>query len=126
MPQVWVYGTLKKGGANHHYLAQSMYRGQATLTFQGRLFDVGFPVLMKSRNKINIEGELYDVDRETFDRLDRLEGNGHMYQRRRKRLADGRYAWIYIGKNSFWQPRAYGRPVMPQADGIIRWNRSAR
>jgi len=121
MPQVFVYGTLKQGGRNHHCLNGALYRGPVTLTFKARMFDVGFPVLMKSRNKINVEGELYDVDAETFAALDRLEGQGRMYMRRRKRLADGRTAWVYLGMNSFWQPRAYGRPVLPGADGTIKW-----
>jgi gamma-glutamylaminecyclotransferase len=121
MPQVFVYGTLKTGGHNHHYLRNAISHGPATLTFKGKMFDVGFPVLMKSREKVKVEGELFDVDRATFAALDRLEGQGHMYKRKRKRLQDGRYAWVYIGMNKFWQPRAYGRPVTPNSDGTIRW-----
>ena len=122
---VFTYGTLKRGGHNHHYLQNATYVGTITLPFKGRMFDVGFPVLMKSRSTVKVEGELYEVDRETFDRLDRLEGQGHMYMRRRKRLANGSYAWVYIGMNRFWEPRAYGRPVQPDATNTINW-RSAR
>ena len=120
----YVYGTLKKGYGNHHILANSTFLGTEILTFKGRMYDVGFPVLMKSREKISVEGELYNVDTATFRRLDRLESEGTMYKRRRKRLEDGRMVYYYQGMNKFWRARAYGRPVHPDSDNVIRWRRS--
>jgi gamma-glutamylcyclotransferase (GGCT)/AIG2-like uncharacterized protein YtfP len=119
--QVFVYGTLKSGHGNHHYLRNATFKGPLTLTLKAKMFCVGFPVLMKSRDKVKVEGELYEVDRATFAALDRLEGQNHMYKRRRNRLPDGTYAWIYIGMNRFWQARAYGKPVSPDESNTIRW-----
>jgi gamma-glutamylcyclotransferase (GGCT)/AIG2-like uncharacterized protein YtfP len=119
--QVFVYGTLKQGHGNHHYLRNATFKGAVALTFKGRMFDVGFPVLMKGRNKVKVAGEIYQVDKATFAALDRLEGQGHMYMRRRKRLPDGTHAWVYIGMNRFWQARAYGKPVSPDESNTIRW-----
>ena len=120
--KVIVYGTLKQGYGNHHYLRSATYLGTETLKFNGRMFCVGFPVLMKSRSKIQVEVEVYKVDAATFAALDRLEGQGHMYMRKRKKLADGSMSYYYQGMNRFWQARAMGKTVYPQADGVVRWS----
>jgi len=126
MPIVYVYGTLKHGYGNHRLLevASTNPLGTARFTFKAKMFCVGFPVLMKSRSKITVEGELYEVDTATFKRLDRLESNGRMYKRKRKKLPNGKHAWYYMGMNSYWQPRAYGKHIQPDDDGVIRWRRS--
>ena len=121
MPLCFVYGTLKKGQHNHHLLKGATFQGTYTLNFNARMFDVGFPVIVDAQTPLRIEGEVYEVDTDTFARLDRLEGNGRMYQRRRKRLGDGRRAWCYIGKEEYWAGDRGGYPVRPQADGVIRW-----
>jgi len=124
MPLVWVYGTLKSGHRNHCVLgAKSVNHGPAVFTFQASaMYDVGFPIIMKGQSRIQVQGELYHVDGATFRRLDVLESNGHMYKRRRKRLPDGRQAWVYIGMDKFWAPQRLVRPVQPDSDGVIRWN----
>ena len=121
MPLVFTYGTLKQGQRNHFILRYSSYYGPATLAFKARMFDVGFPVLMSSRSILKVEGEVYIVDADTLRRLDSLESNGRMYKRRQKRLPDGRRVWVYIGMNGFWEPRKYGKPVLPDEDGTVRW-----
>ena len=123
MPLVFVYGTLKKGHRNHYVIEgpTTTFHSTAVLPFKARMFCVGFPVIVKSASPIQIEGELYSVDRATFRDLDSLESNGRMYKRRRKRLADGRLAWVYIGMDRFWQARTHSNPVLPDADGVTRW-----
>lgn len=112
---VFVYGTLKRNHRNDFILADARFVGEGETVARCRLFHAGFPVLRR-RDKPQLEsnasvlGEVYEVtDPETMDRLDRLESNGRMYHRQRKRvrLASGRVvtAWTYVGDTKFWRPR---------------------
>jgi gamma-glutamylcyclotransferase (GGCT)/AIG2-like uncharacterized protein YtfP len=121
MPTCWVYGTLKRERSNHHYLKSATFKGTLILPFNARMICVGFPVILDDAAPILVEGEVYEVDNATFERLDRLEGEGHMYKRRRKRIGGGRRAWVYIGASQFWERRA-GQPVTPDFDNVIRWS----
>ena len=119
---VYVYGTLKRGHYNNHILQDATFVGTATLSFKARMFCVGFPVLIEGETPVKVEGELFEVDAQTFHDLDRLEGQGRMYQRRRVRIPGGKRAWVYIGKDDYWQhhPR-YRCSVSPDSDNVIRW-----
>ncbi len=50
------------------------------------------------QTELNIHGEVFAVDGETLQRLDRLEGVPRLYQRHRRQLQDGRHAWLYLGR----------------------------
>src|SRR5262245_62993260 len=81
---VFVYGTLKKGFRNHHLLETSKLVVADVLTSRRyRMLDVGFPVLLPKGNGTEglVKGEVYEVDAETLQQLDRLEGEGRMYHR---------------------------------------------
>ncbi|WP_443257757.1 gamma-glutamylcyclotransferase [Virgibacillus sp. L01] len=74
MPNVFVYGTLRKGERNHHFL------DGAPCTFgqcqtNGSLYDTnnGYPV-MKENKSSWIYGELYEVTESQLRAIDRLEG----------------------------------------------------
>ena len=70
--QVFVYGTLKRGFYNHAPLLEdATFVGTATLGFKARMFCVGFPVLIEGETPVQVEGELFEVNRATFRRLDR-------------------------------------------------------
>lgn len=108
MTKVAVYGTLKRGFSNHHLLEKAMYIGEAQTGLPFRLYTVGFPVLLpgtKDDPGTPVRVELYDVTAEQLHWLDRLEGNGRMYQRERRRFRTSSggvgysvRAWVYIGK----------------------------
>lgn len=69
--QVAVYGTLKQGGNNHHYLNGAEYLGSAQLDGFS-LYDLGpWPAARQEPGVIQVE--VYTVDRETFATLDQLE-----------------------------------------------------
>jgi len=78
---VFVYGSLMTGRANHdNFLKNSIRMGE------GRLFGFGLYKLdsfpgVKPRKKGYVLGELYLVDQMTLGRLDRLKGNGNLYDR---------------------------------------------
>jgi len=78
---VFVYGTLMTGRANHdHFLKNSMMMGEGRL-FGFALYELGSYPGIKPKKKGQVLGELYLVDQKTLERLDRLEGNGALYDR---------------------------------------------
>jgi len=77
---VFVYGTLKTGGGNHYLLSNSRFVERYVLD-NHVLYDIGhgFPYLTKGDGAVY--GEIYEVDKNTLDRLDALEGLGLLYNR---------------------------------------------
>ncbi len=96
-----VYGTLRAGEGNHCLVADA--RSNTPCTIPGRLMDTGygFPALVPDAAAVTV-GELLEITREEFARVDRLEGYPHLYTRRRLkvRLESGREktAWVYVMK----------------------------
>lgn len=72
---VFVYGTLKTGGGNHHLLHSSTSLGLATTTEDTfTMYDGGFPYVI-DEGFFKIRGELFEVTNPiTLENLDRLEG----------------------------------------------------
>ncbi|MFM7674608.1 MAG: gamma-glutamylcyclotransferase [Synechococcus sp.] len=127
---MFVYGTLRRGRRNHHWLEGSRFLGEAALE-QVLLYDLGpFPmaVLLEDLRRagarlpaelLPVRGELFSLEGDRLDRLDQLEGTPRLYERRVLPLADGRRAWVYLGRprqvrhsrllvEGFWQ--GSGRP----------------
>ena len=95
---VFVYGSLKRGERFHHQLAGATFEGTAEL--QGlELYDLGpFPMaILNARAQTPLSGELYRVNAQQLEALDRFEGAPRLYQRTLHGLADGRQAWVYLG-----------------------------
>lgn len=93
---VFVYGTLKRGGRNHHWLKDASWAGEASLDGVV-LHDLGpFPMAVIGAG--TAFGEVYAVEASGLDRLDELEGYPRLYDRRQLPLNDGRLAWIYLGR----------------------------
>lgn len=93
---VFVYGTLKRGHGNHHWLLEAPFLGEAVLP-EVVLHDLGpFPMAVPGEGVVR--GEVYGVDAAGLARLDRLEGYPRLYDRRPLPLADGRRAWVYLGR----------------------------
>jgi len=93
---VFVYGTLKRGHGNHHWLADAPFLGEAALP-NVVLHDLGpFPMAVPGEGLVL--GEVYAVDAAGLARLDRLEGYPRLYDRRPLPLVDGRTAWVYLGR----------------------------
>ncbi|MCX6937780.1 MAG: gamma-glutamylcyclotransferase [Verrucomicrobia bacterium] len=81
---VFVYGTLKRGGSNHAFLADQTYLGEAALRPGFSLYSLGdYPGLVSEpENTKNVTGELWAVDASTLANLDALEGiNEGLYAR---------------------------------------------
>ncbi|MBM5799379.1 MAG: gamma-glutamylcyclotransferase [Cyanobacteria bacterium K_DeepCast_35m_m2_023] len=96
---VFVYGSLKRGQANHRQIVSGVFVGPAQL--QGlALYDLGpFPMAIVSDEPTHIlHGELYRVSSQLLHALDRFEGAPRLYGRQRRLLTDGRPVWIYVGR----------------------------
>jgi gamma-glutamylcyclotransferase (GGCT)/AIG2-like uncharacterized protein YtfP len=95
-PLLFVYGSLKRGQRAHHLLQGLPWLGQAWLP-GACLHDLG-PFPMAVLGEGSIQGELYGVSEADLAALDRFEGAPRLYQRHWLSLADGRSAWVYLGR----------------------------
>lgn len=84
---VFVYGTLRKGESNSHYLNEAECVEENCL-IEGTLYDTkcGYPALLQTKGKISVVGELYEVTDKELKQLDELEdyhenGTNNLYER---------------------------------------------
>ena len=90
--RLFVYGSLRRGQANHRELAgASFVRSLATAPRYALVERDGYPALVPGTGAV--EGELYEVAHEHLARLDAFEGSG--YVRAQVTLADGSAALAY-------------------------------
>lgn len=106
---VFVYGSLKKGFGNHRLLVESELICEAvTLDSKYNMRSCGGFPGVHSNGENRISGELYSVDDITFESLDRLEGNGHFYNREEVFLVSTSQpamkpykAWMYLLREDY-------------------------
>lgn len=87
--RVFVYGTLKRGFSNHHFLRGQTFLGMATTVPGYRLFSLGdYPGLVHWEGDAqSVQGEVWQVDDACLADLDVLEGVSEgLYHRLRVRL----------------------------------------
>jgi gamma-glutamylaminecyclotransferase len=74
--RLFVYGTLKRGCSNHRHLAGQTFLGLARTPPGFRLYDLGgYPSLVaQSDDDMGVIGEVWLVDDNTLEELDRFEG----------------------------------------------------
>lgn len=117
MEKIFVYGTLKEGYGNHRLLTRSKKLGNYTVPSDSLcLVDLGpFPAVVHKEVfgiSTPITGEVYEVDDETFQSVDWLEGYPSFYNRTEIETDYGT-AWVYylpktrakyvaICKNGVW------------------------
>ncbi|XP_031625492.1 putative gamma-glutamylcyclotransferase CG2811 [Contarinia nasturtii] len=110
--QVFVYGTLKKGEPNHHWLTNKD-NGFARFECKGTT-EKKFPLLIATKYNIpflldnapdtghNICGEVYSVDETMFKNLDELEDYPELYDRNVFNVngldGNSHQCWIYLLK----------------------------
>lgn len=97
---VAVYGTLRRGYANAHFLANASFLG-TDLSHAIVLYDLGEYPGAKSAASDGIEVEVYRIDSQTLQALDQLEEfdpdnpASSLYVRRQLQTAFG-VAWVYL------------------------------
>src|SRR5262249_46638083 len=95
LARVLVYGSLLRGEGNHHVLARARFVRAATTSAAFELYDLGYFPGLVAGGVTAVKGEVYDVDPETLERLDRLEGHPSFYRRRPIALEDGTLVQAY-------------------------------
>lgn len=95
---VFVYGTLRQGESNHHFLEASQCLGSYETQPEFALYDLGdYPALIEGHQ--SIQGEVYLIDAKTLQRLDILEDVPVEYRRETISTPFGD-AWIYLYQDS--------------------------
>ena len=82
---VFVYGTLKQGFENNHLLAESEFIGNGITKCMYPMVAIvkAYPYLIDDENHGKfVKGEVYKIDKNTLNKLDRLEGYPEHYNRR--------------------------------------------
>ena len=76
MTCIFVYGTLKRGGRNHHFMAGQQFLGEARTAPGYALFSLGeYPGMVRSPvDREGVAGEVWAVDDRCLKQLDQLEG----------------------------------------------------
>lgn len=96
MTLVFVYGSLRRGECNHRVLAGARMIAAAQTSPRFRLVDLGaYPALLAG-GATAVLGEVYEVDGETLERLDRLEGHPTFYRREPMVLDNDQIAYVYV------------------------------
>lgn len=121
---VFVYGSLMKGLHNNYILETAEFQGKDFIPSSTySMYSLGgFPGLIKDTSGSIISGEVYKVDDETLQRLDRLEGNGHFYTREFAKTSSGLDVEVYV----LPKERVYGLPkVTPNNDDAsVCWRKA--
>jgi gamma-glutamylcyclotransferase (GGCT)/AIG2-like uncharacterized protein YtfP len=109
---LFVYGSLLRGQANHFWLREARYLGDAQTEPFFELLDLGpFPALVDG-GTATVHGELYEIGAELLPRLDVFEDVPELYRRARISLRGGVQAQAYL-----LQPRhLHGQPRVPSGD----------
>ena len=76
MTTLFIYGTLKRGGSNHVFLARQRFLGLARTESGFTLYSLGdYPGMVRAPgDTAGVTGELWVVDDACLAELDRLEG----------------------------------------------------
>jgi gamma-glutamylcyclotransferase (GGCT)/AIG2-like uncharacterized protein YtfP len=102
---VFVYGTLRRGGAGAMSIRfpDSKFIAEAKVT--GSLYDLGaYPGLLLNESSSPVIGEVYEVDDELLTKLDEFEASSH-YLRKQVEISfgnDRKLCWIYEPDPEFY------------------------
>jgi gamma-glutamylaminecyclotransferase len=104
MQKVFVYGTLMTGFENHIYMSKSRLLGKAMTMKKFYMTARFIPFVSDVENEKSnyIIGEVYEVDSQSLNSIDRLEGHPDFYKRKEidVRLDDGSTmkCWMYFSE----------------------------
>lgn len=105
---VFVYGTLRRGGAGAMSVRFPGAKFIADAKVSGRLYDLGaHPGVLLDESDSTVMGEVYEVDDELLNELDEFEASSH-YRRKQVEISLGthtRPCWVYEPEPEFYSPR---------------------
>ena len=101
MNLIFVYGTLRSSGGNSGLLREARFLSSAKTADRYALYVGGIPYAVEEKGESSIVGELWEVDDDTFRRIDLLEGHPRWYVRKLILIVlddtnDTVMAWIYF------------------------------
>ena len=105
---VFVYGTLRRGGAGSMSIRfpNSKFIAEAKVT--GSLYDLGaYPGMLLNESNSLVSGEVYEVDDEILKRLDDFEASSN-YLRKQVEISLGsnrKVCWVYEPDLEFYSHR---------------------
>lgn len=89
--KLFVYGTLKKGGALHTGVETSIVED----SIQGKMYSLGaFPAVRLDREG-TVYGEIHEIDDRFLEVYDRIEGEGRLYRRLNVTTNSGEEVQVY-------------------------------
>lgn len=97
MNRVFVYGTLKRGQRNEHFMHGAEYLGRHSTEKIYSMYEFEDYPAVCLRGSRAITGEVYQISDRQFGMLDDLEWYPHFYQRI-EILTGWGDAWMYIVK----------------------------
>ena len=95
---VFVYGTLRRGGAGPMAVRFPNARFIADAKVSGSLYDLGaYPGLLLNESNSTVTGEVYEVDDQTLNELDDFEASTNYWRKQVEILlgAQSRMGWTY-------------------------------
>ena len=105
---VFVYGTLRRGGAGAMSIRFPNSKFIADAKVSGSLYDLGaYPGLLLNESNSFVIGEVYEVDDEILHKLDDFEAASN-YWRRQVEISFGTHkgpCWTYEPNAEFYFPR---------------------
>ncbi len=105
---VFVYGTLRRGGAGAMSIRFPNSKFIADAKVSGSLYDLGaYPGLLLNESNSLVIGEVYEVDDELLNRLDEFEASSN-YLRKQVEIsldAHRKVCWVYEPNPEFYSPR---------------------
>ncbi|HEY0324062.1 MAG TPA: gamma-glutamylcyclotransferase family protein [Pyrinomonadaceae bacterium] len=105
---VFVYGTLRRGGARAMSIRFPNSKFIADVKVSGSLYDLGaYPGLLLNESSSLVAGEVYEVDDETLNELDDFEASSN-YWRKQVEISLGanrKACWTYEPNPEFYSPR---------------------
>ena len=110
--RVFVYGTLRAGGPNHHLLAGQTLVGPARTEPAFEFASLGAYPAMALGGRTSVIGEVYAVDAAGLAKLDWLEGHPEYYRRTPIRLDSGDDVLAYL----LSPEHIAGHPRIPSGD----------
>ena len=105
---VFVYGTLRRGGAGAMSIRFPKSTFIADAKVSGSLYDLGaYPGLLLNDSNSLVTGEVYEVDDELLNKLDDFEASSH-YWRKQVEISLGSHrkiCWVYEPNPEFYSLR---------------------
>lgn len=114
---VFVYGTLKKGQANHQFIEKNVtYVGEATLEGYMLFYSAyvgSFPVMIP-QDASTVYGEVFEANEDAITTMDQIEAEGYLYNRKKVKVKmNGKMVTVstYVGNKNVWGDASEYYPV---------------